>query len=137
MAGQLSECFESLDFLLGLMAELLETHYDHTDIPVKSVMVPEKLFDTEVIADDFQGLLTPLRCTVCMAAEGGTEMSGAWDEVDIDVNLNLSDHEVVMAAENMSDTEVVGAADFQRLWLSMKYDVRMGVEGCGDVWMLR
>ena len=39
--------------------------------------VPEKVFDTEVIADDFQGLLTPLRCTVCMAAEGGTEMTEA------------------------------------------------------------
>ena len=49
------------------MAE--EAHCHQTDC-LKSVMVPEKVFDTEVIADDFQGLL---RCTVCMAAEGGTE----------------------------------------------------------------
>ena len=73
VAGQLSECFESLDFLLGLKAELLLQHYGHTDVPVKSVMVPEKLFDTEVAADDFQGLLIPLGCTVCMADECGTE----------------------------------------------------------------
>ena len=144
VAGQLSNAFESL--------ELQEAHYHQTDVLVealdyswnhedslKSVIVPEKFFDTEVIADAFQGLLTPLRYTVCMAAEVGTEMSEAWEELDIDdVNLRLSDHEVVvMAAENMSDTEVVGAADFQSLWLSMKYDVRRVVQGCGDVWMLR
>ena len=43
---------------------------------------------------------------------------------------------VLAAAENMSDTEV-GAADSQRLQLLLKCDVRMAVEGCGDVQMLR
>ena len=106
MAGQLSDAFESL--------ELKEAHSDHTYVLVealdyswhhkdslKSVIVPEKLFDTEVIADDFQGLLTPLRCTVCVAAEGGTEMSEDWDEVDesgIDVNLSLTGSEVFQFA---------------------------------------
>ena len=53
------------------------------------------------------------------------------------MKLSLNNHGAVLTAENMSDNEVVGAADFQSLWLSMKHDVRMGVEGCGDVWMLR
>ena len=105
MAGQLPEHFESLDLLVHVMA-----HYHHKDVLVaaldyswnhedslKSVIVPEKFFDTEVIADDFQGLLTPLRCTVCMAAEGGTEMTEV-DDSCIDVNLSLTGSEVFQFA---------------------------------------
>ena len=82
MAGQLSDAFESLELQEAhshhthVLVEALDYSWHHED-SLKSVKVPEKLFDTEVIVDDFQDLLTPLRCPVCMAAEVGTEMTEA------------------------------------------------------------